>query len=100
MTDVTLEELLDDLQQFGDVDLKCTMNVHMKPEYRWCCYILFQSKDGTLSTSLEFYESASNAKTAAQLVWLSLSAHINAYRLAVLEQKLDEYLEGEADGVA
>jgi len=96
MTDVTLEELLDDLQQFGDVDLKC--GSIMKAEYRWCCYILFQSKDGTLSTSLEFY--ASNAKTAAQLVWLSLSAHINAYRLAVLEQKLDEYLEGEADGVA
>jgi len=98
MTDVTLEELLDDLQQFGDVDLKCNMNVNMKPEYRWCCYILFQSKDGTLSTSLEFY--AANAKTATQLVWLSLSSHINAYRLAAMEQKLAAYLEGEADGVA
>jgi len=96
MTDVTLEELLDDLQQFGYVNLKYHSSI--KPEYSWCCYIQIQSEDGTIATSLEFY--ASNATTATQLVWLSLSAHINAYRLAVMEQKLDAYLEGEADGVA
>ena len=96
MSEVTLEEFLDDLQQFGDVELKCNKN--MKTEYRWCCYILIYSEDGPLSTSIEFY--ASNSRTAAQLVWLSLSAHLNAWRLAVVEEKMAAYLEGEADGVS
>ena len=90
--DNNMESLLKDISEFGDVTLR--FNKKSILEYQWCCYIAMDIDESKLKTYIEFY--APSAYNAVQLMWLSLSAHINSWRVADLEsyiKRLDAVID-------
>ena len=90
--DNNMETLLKDISEFGDVTLR--FNKKSILEYQWYCYIAMDIDEPKLRTYIEFY--APSAYNAVQLMWLSLSAHINSWRVADLEsyiKRLDAVID-------